>query len=37
MRGNMKENAPDSKRDNIGNLTIVRPAKRRALQDLQWK
>ncbi|KAL2519838.1 uncharacterized protein Fot_23761 [Forsythia ovata] len=36
MRGNMKENAPDSKRENIGNLTTARPARRRALQDLQW-
>ncbi|KAL2497093.1 Uncharacterized protein Adt_22643 [Abeliophyllum distichum] len=36
MRGNMKENAPDSKRENIGTLTTARPARRRALQDLQW-
>ncbi|KAI3464683.1 hypothetical protein Pfo_021346 [Paulownia fortunei] len=33
----MKENAPTHKSSNIGDFTAVRPAKRRALQDVQWK
>lgn len=33
----MKENAPTQKSSNIGDITAVRPAKRRALQDIQWK
>lgn len=34
---NMKENGPMHKSSNVGDLTTVRPAKRKALQDLRWK
>ncbi|XP_073138012.1 uncharacterized protein [Henckelia pumila] len=34
---NMKENAPNTKRSQIGDHTTVRPTKRRALQDVRWK
>lgn len=33
----MKENAPMGKNSNVGDLTAVRPAKRKALQDVRWK
>ncbi|KAK6118777.1 LOW QUALITY PROTEIN: hypothetical protein DH2020_047468 [Rehmannia glutinosa] len=33
----MKENAPKNKSSNIGEFTTMRPPKRKALQDVQWK
>ncbi|KAL8524400.1 hypothetical protein ACS0TY_014111 [Phlomoides rotata] len=33
----MKENAPMHKSTNVGDLTTVRPAKRKALRDVRWK
>ncbi|KAG8378091.1 hypothetical protein BUALT_Bualt08G0102000 [Buddleja alternifolia] len=33
----MKENAPRNKSSHIGDFTTMRPAKRRALQDVHWK
>ncbi|KAL8515043.1 hypothetical protein ACS0TY_013938 [Phlomoides rotata] len=33
----MKENAPMHKSSNVGDLTTVRPAKRKALRDVRWK
>ncbi|PIN04482.1 hypothetical protein CDL12_22982 [Handroanthus impetiginosus] len=33
----MKENTPLHKNSNIGDFTTVRPAKRKALQDVQWR
>ncbi|KAL3840120.1 hypothetical protein ACJIZ3_024711 [Penstemon smallii] len=33
----MKENAPKGKTSQMGDVTTVRPAKRKALQDVQWK
>ncbi|XP_075517127.1 uncharacterized protein LOC142551657 [Primulina tabacum] len=37
LADNMKENAPNTKRSQIGDYTTVRPTKRRALQDVIWK
>ncbi|XP_073275884.1 uncharacterized protein [Primulina huaijiensis] len=37
LADNMKENAPNTKRSQIGDYTTVRPMKRRALQDVIWK
>ncbi|KAL1543695.1 hypothetical protein AAHA92_20636 [Salvia divinorum] len=37
IAADMKENEPNQKRSNIGDITAARPAKRRPLQNLRWK